>query len=261
MQRFEVDNATLAYDVEGDTGPLVVQLHGLTSSRARDQAMGLDLPRYLRGHRVLRYDARGHGESTGAQVASDYVWPHLAEDLLALLDHVAPGEQVHGVGPSMGSATLLYAALLDPQRFATLTLVVPPTAWESRIPQAATYHANADLIRREGMEAFVELGAAGAVVPALAEAPRTQPAVAEDLLPTILHGAAMTDLPDLDQIAKIDVHTLILAWSDDPSHPMSTAKKLREALPEGRLVVARTPYGMMAWPNLFADHVTGGEPF
>lgn len=259
MPRFDVADASLSYDVEGDHGSLVVQLHGLTSSRARDQAMGLDLPRYLRGHRVLRYDARGHGESTGTYAPADYVWPHLAEDLLALLDQVAPGERVHGVGPSMGSATLLYAALADPDRFETLTLVVPPTAWETRVPQSAVYLANADLVQREGIEAFVELSAAGALVPALAEAPRTLPSVTEDLLPTILRGAAITDLPDPDAIAKIDVPTLILAWSDDPSHPMSTAKRLREVLPSSRLVVARTPYGIMAWPNLFADHVTGGE--
>ena len=33
-----------------EAGPLVVQLHGLTSSRDRDAQLGLDLARSLRGH-------------------------------------------------------------------------------------------------------------------------------------------------------------------------------------------------------------------
>lgn len=257
MPTFDVTDATLDYEVRGESGPWVVQLHGLTSSRTRDAEMGLDLPRYLRGYRVLRYDARGHGASTGMRRPEDYTWPHLAGDLLALLDHVAPGETVHGVGPSMGTATLLYAAVRDPDRFASLTLVVPPTAWESRRSQAVLYQANADLVAREGIEAFVELSAAGAVVPALAEAPRTRPSVSEDLLPYVLRGAAASDMPAPEEVATIPAPTLVLAWSDDPGHPMSTAKRLRELLPNSRLVVARTPYGIMAWPGLFADHVTG----
>ncbi len=247
----------LDYEVDGDTGPLVVQLHGLTSSRVRDVQLGLDLPRALREHRVLRYDARGHGGSTGSADPSKYTWPQLADDLLQLLDHVAPGEQVHGVGPSMGSATLLYAALRDPERFASLTLVVPPTAWDTRVAQRATYLVNADLIEREGIEAFVELGLTAPAVPAMADAPRTLPAVSEAILPSLLRGAALSDLPPTDELGAVTVSTLLLAWSDDPTHPVSTAQRLADTLPDARLVVAQTPYGVMAWPGLFADHVTG----
>ena len=210
----------------------------------------------LRDHRVLRYDARGHGESTGSQDPATYTWPALAGDLLLLLEHVAPGEQVHGVGPSMGAATLLHAALRDPARFASLTLVVPPTAWETRDPQRATYLRNADLVEERGLEAFVELGLTAPVVPALADVPRTAPAVREALLPALLRGAAASDLPSLEELATIEAPTLVLAWSEDPTHPVSTAKALDDTLPKTRLVVARTPYGLMAWPSLFADHVT-----
>lgn len=243
----------------GDAGPLVVQLHGLTSSRARDALLGLDLPMALRGHRVLRYDARGHGGSTGSTDPTTYMWPSLADDLLRLLEHVAPGERVHGVGPSMGSATLLHAALREPERFATLTLLVPPTAWESRTAQRATYLVNADLVERQGLGAFVELGLTAPVVPAMADAPRTAPDVVETLLPALLRGAAMSDLPPLRELATITAPTLLLAWSDDPTHPVSTATALADSMPNARLVLARTPYGLMAWPSLFADHVTGPE--
>lgn len=237
-----------------------MQLHGLTSSRERDRQLGLDLPRALRDHRVLRFDARGHGRSTGSTEPTTYMWPNLADDLLLLLEDVAPGEQVHGVGPSMGSATLLHAALREPARFASLTLVVPPTAWETRMAQRATYLLNADLIEREGMDAFVELGLTAPIVPALADAPRTVPAVPESLLPALLRGAATSDLPPASELAGIDAPTLVLAWSDDPTHPLSTATRLAQTLPNARLVIAQTPYGVMAWPGLFADHVTSNPP-
>ncbi len=256
MPRIDVRNAALDYDVVGDAGPLVVQLHGLTSCRARDASLGLDLGRALRDHRILRYDARGHGHSTGTADPLTYAWPALAGDLMGLLDHLAPGERVHGVGTSMGSATLLHAAVTYPQRFASLTLVVPPTAWETRREKAAAYLANADLVQREGIDAFVELASTTPEPPALADAPTTRPTVAEELLPTILRGAAASNLPPLQTIATLEVPTLILAWADDPAHPLRTAELLHKAIGRSRLIVARTPYGVMAWPALFADHVS-----
>jgi 3-oxoadipate enol-lactonase len=257
---FELADASLDYDIVGDGGPLVVQLHGLTSSRERDAQMGLDLARALRGHRILRYDARGHGGSTGTTDTWTYGWDRLAGDLLALLDHVAPGETVHGVGPSMGTGTLLHAAVRDPRRFASLTLVVPPTAWETRRAQSANYLANAYLVERDGVGAFVERGSTAPVPPALADAPASRPSVPEALLPHVLRGAAKTDFPEPPTIARVTVPTLILAWSDDPSHPVSTAETLHALIGGSRLVVAQTPYGIMAWPGLFAEHVTMHDP-
>tara|TARA_Y100001947_G_scaffold140738_1_gene131851 strand:- start:513 stop:1346 length:834 start_codon:yes stop_codon:yes gene_type:complete len=255
VSTLRIRGATLDFDVTGDDGPLVVQLHGLMSSRSRDSHLGLDLGRALRGHRILRIDARGHGGSTGTEDPLDYRWDNLADDLLAVLDAVAPGEAVHGVGPSMGTGTMLHAALKDPVRFASLTLMVPPTAWGTRRAQAEVYRTNAELIERHGVEAFVKLGSTTPVPPALADAPESLPAVDETLLPTVLRGAAAADLPPKEELARIDVPTLILAWTGDPTHPLRTATRLNELLPNSRLIVARTPYGVMAWPGLFAEHV------
>ncbi|MBU4465492.1 MAG: alpha/beta hydrolase [Actinobacteria bacterium] len=234
---------------------MVVQLHGLTSSRERDAQLGLDLGRALRGHRVLRYDARGHGESTGTPNPAAYRWDRLADDLLAVLDHAAPGEKVHAVGPSMGTGTLLHAATREPRRFRSLTLAIPPTAWKTRRAQSATYKVNAKVVERQGIRAFIELGSTAPAPPAIADAPETRPAVAEGLLPTILRGAASTDLPDRKAISRIDVPTLILAWTGDRSHPVKTATRLHALIRDSKLVIARTPYGVMAWPGQFAEHV------
>ena len=57
----------------------------------------------------------------------------------------------------------------------------------------------------------------------------------------------------------VAVPALILAWANDPAHPLRTAELLHQTLPSSRRVVARTPYGVLAWPALFADMVTAVE--
>lgn len=255
MPTFEVPGAELAVALSDEGGHPVVQLHGLTSSRARDRVVNLDLGRGLNGTRLLRYDARGHGKSTGRKVPEDYRWQTLADDLLALLDRWFPGERVHGVGPSMGAATLLHAASREPDRFAGLTLMVPPTAWETRPAQAATYLAAATLVESAGVDAFLA-GARGATLPpATVGAPETVPDVPDALLPSLFRGAARSDLPAPDAVAQIDVPTTILAWVDDPSHPLSTAESLTALLPQATLTIARTPDDLETWPKILSQDV------
>ncbi len=255
MPTFEVAGAELAVALSDEGGHPVVQLHGLTSSRARDRVLNLDLGRGLSGTRLLRYDARGHGRSTGRKLAEDYAWPTLADDLLRLLDHWFPGEQVHGVGPSMGAATLLHAAAREPDRFVGLTLMVPPTAWETRAAQAQNYRDDADLVESEGVDALIAAHRGGTPPPATAGAPETVPDVADALLPSLLRGAAMSDLPAPEAIARIDVPTSILAWIDDPGHPLSTAQTLASLLPRVTLSVASDPVDVDTWPQALKHDV------
>ncbi|ADG76860.1 alpha/beta fold hydrolase [Tsukamurella paurometabola] len=255
MPRFDVPGAALDTELSDEGGHPVVQLHGLTSSRARDRVLDLDLGRGLSGTRLLRYDARGHGRSTGRTVPEDYRWPALADDLLRLLDACFPGERVHGVGPSMGTGTLLHAAVRDPGRFSGLTLMVPPTAWATRPAKAAEYRIAADAIEERGLSEF--LSAAEDVVspPATNGAPATLPEVTERLLPSVFRGAALSDLPEREALAAIEVPVTLLAWIDDPAHPVSTAETLAELLPRATLTVARTPADVALWPTVLRDDV------
>ncbi|VXB43719.1 alpha/beta fold hydrolase [Nocardioides sp. AX2bis] len=255
MPTFTVPGAELDVELSDEGGHPVVQLHGLTSSRRRDRLLDLDLGRGLSGTRLLRYDARGHGRSTGRTAPEDYRWSVLAEDLLWLLDEWFPGQQVHGVGPSMGTGTLLHAAVRDPGRFVGLTLVVPPTAWETRAAKAADYREAADLVETDGMTAFVEAGRLAPRPPATVDTPETLPEVSEELLPSLLRGAALADLPPTTQLTHVAVPTTILAWTDDPAHPVSTAEALADLLPNARLEVARTPADLATWPEMLAADV------
>lgn len=261
MARFDLTDRTtgervsLAYDDEGE-GSAVVQLHGLTSSRARDRRLGLDFIAGMPDHRLIHYDARGHGHSTGPRVPAAYAWPRLAEDLLALLDQLVPDEPVHAVGKSMGVGTVLHAAVRHPERFSGLTLIIPPTAWASRVAQHDAYVHNAEVIERRGLRYWSSLEKRLPLPPAVRpDRPFTLPDVEESLLPTLYRGAAATDLPPVADLADLDVPTQILGWIDDPSHPVSTSRTLHEVLPDSRLAIARTPADVGTWSARIAEQL------
>jgi pimeloyl-ACP methyl ester carboxylesterase len=204
---------------------------------------------------LLRYDARGHGKSTGRKVPEDYRWESLAEDLLRLLDKWFPGERVHGVGPSMGAGTLLHAAAREPDRFVGLTLMVPATAWQTRPAQAANYRAAAEIIETQGVGAFIASARGSTPPPATVGAPETVPDVADALLPSLFRGAALSDLPPPEVLTRIDVPTTILAWSGDQAHPLSTAESLAALMPQSSLTVAHTPDDVETWPQILSQDV------
>ena len=106
--QLDVDGARIAYEVQEGAGPVVVALHGLSSSRGSEDAAGFFdwSPVARAGRSLVRYDARGHGRSTGRAEPDDYAWSALADDLFALLDVVSPDEPVDAIGVSMGLSAL-----------------------------------------------------------------------------------------------------------------------------------------------------------
>ncbi|HXR44652.1 MAG TPA: alpha/beta fold hydrolase [Pseudolysinimonas sp.] len=250
--------ADIHYDIAGE-GPLVVSLHGLSASRVGDTEMGLSTAALAdRGRRVVRYDARGHGASTGRPQPADYRWSALADDLIALLDEVGDGTPVDATGASMGTGTLLHAVTAHPDRFRRLVLFIPPTAWESRAAQGAVYESGAQLVEKGGLDAWNDLVATMTPPPVIAERGVTiLPKVSAELFSSVLRGAAMTDLPDREAIAGIRQPTLILAWVGDPVHPVATAEQLAELIPGSRLEIAEHAADADRWLDLAAEHLAG----
>ncbi|MER5938546.1 alpha/beta fold hydrolase [Streptomyces sp. NPDC001928] len=106
-----------AQDSGSDDGarPPVVLLHsGVGDSRLWDPV----LPGLPAGQRVIRYDARGFGNSPAPTVSYSQ-----AEDLRSVLDHFELPRVVL-VGTSMGGRTAIDLALSDPGRVAALGLLV-----------------------------------------------------------------------------------------------------------------------------------------
>jgi pimeloyl-ACP methyl ester carboxylesterase len=110
--RLDVGDATIHYASTG-SGPAIVFIHGWSQHLGiwDDQATAFS-PRY----RVIRYDSRGFGESTGH--ADPTAEP---DDLRALLDSLGIA-RAHVVGLSRGANIALRFAVLFPQRVETVVL-------------------------------------------------------------------------------------------------------------------------------------------
>ena len=234
------------------SGPAFLWGHGLTGSTAQDGRNGMfDWDRLARRHRIVRWDARGHGESAGTPDADEYRWDNLALDLLALADALGVERFVTG-GVSMGAATALHAAVAAPRRIDALVLVLAPTAYETRAAQATQYRGGATLIEKRGVGAYVARAGTQPVpdiLRSVADLYRFVPAVEEALLPAVLRGAAASDLPSPDAVEGLSQPTLLLAWETDPGHPVSTSERLAELLPHTELVVARRLRELASWTD------------
>lgn len=258
-----VRNCRLAYRLKG-AGPDVIWGHGLTSSMVDEDELALvDWNTAGAGHRVLRYDARGHGGSESSSEPADFSWEALAHDQLALADAVGIDRYV-AAGASMGAATALHAALIAPDRVRALVLAIPPTGWATRSAQTGLYAAMADLVEAER---HAELLAASAEVPPpdpVADEPlwidRFERKLADTdpvRLAQVFRGAGTADLPPPDAIATIDVPVLVLAWTGDATHPLTTAARLQELMPQTELVVATTRAGLDSWSTRTATFLAG----
>jgi 3-oxoadipate enol-lactonase len=233
--------------------------HGLTSSSAQEDQAGLrPWDRLREGWEVLRVDARGHGASSADADPGAYRWPELAADLLVLADALGHPRFVAG-GASMGAAVALHAAAAAPERVEALVLMIPPTAWATRPAQAERYRDDADLAQRSGLQALAAAEAKRPPIPLFeglfdpAELVRARFAAQDPaVLPAILRGAAASDLPEPARVAKLGQPTLLLAWEGDDGHPLGTAERLAELLPNATLAVARKLADLGSWPGLVA---------
>lgn len=247
----------LSYDVWGDgsSSPLIWG-HGLTGSSGLSAAYPLVKLNSIEAQRpVVRYDARGHGMSSMLSDPTKGSWAELALDQQALIDHLGFDRVALG-GVSMGAGTALYSALALEDRLDKLVLVIPPTGWEERAPQVKQYEQMAQLVESKGPQGL--LAAAAKLPPpdpfkggteyidrragALGGADSAR-------LAACFRGAAYADLPPLDAIATIAVPTLVLAWSGDPGHPVSTADRLGSTLSNVQVSIAATAAELATWSS------------
>ena len=252
-----VRGVELNVDIRGrESGDAFFWGHGLMGSMAQEDTAGM-LPwaGLEDAHRVVRWDARGHGRSDSTPDPEDYRWEELAADFWALADALAVERAVIG-GVSMGAATVLHAAVAAPERVRGLVLMAPPTAWKSRPRQARFYRGMARLVGSIGLAPITWLGDFAARAVSNEGLAAIQRSVTQNLrradarsVQLALRGAALSDLPELERIAELRVPTLILAWKQDPSHPLSTSRALAERMSNAVLHVAESFDDVRSWSS------------
>jgi pimeloyl-ACP methyl ester carboxylesterase len=102
----------LSYEEEGAGSPVVL-LHGLSADTEQNwKAPGIWTALAETGHRVIGFDARGHGRSGKPHDPSAYADDAMVKDVAACFDHLGLAE-ADLAGYSMGASTALRFAARD----------------------------------------------------------------------------------------------------------------------------------------------------
>lgn len=123
ISHFVKNGLKLAFFDDGDpSGPPVLLIHGFASTAIANWVN----PGWLKtlgdaGYRVIAIDNRGHGSSDKLYDADVYHPWIMAEDAVALLDHLGIAE-AHVMGYSMGARVATFMAIAHPDRVRSLVL-------------------------------------------------------------------------------------------------------------------------------------------
>jgi pimeloyl-ACP methyl ester carboxylesterase len=244
----------LAGEQHGDGVPIVL-LHGLTATR-RYVVMGSRLLERS-GHRVIAYDARGHGRSGPAPETDAYSYRLLAKDLEAVLDELGI-ERAALAGASMGAQTALRFALDRPWRVSALGLITPAFDPEARMsPDAFVgWERLAFGLREGGVEGFVAAYDLDLVPLRWRE---TVTKVLRQRLSAHDHPLAVADALEAiprsrpfdawDDLGGISTPTVVVASRDeaDPSHPFAIGERYAATIAGAKLVVEEPGGSPIAW--------------
>nr|WP_321456495.1 alpha/beta hydrolase [uncultured Cohaesibacter sp.] len=115
MPHFKSDDYTISYLDEGDGEPVLL-IHGFASNKTVNWVNpGWVQTLTKAGYRAIAIDNRGHGESEKLYDPALYSSPLMAEDAIALLDHLGI-EKALVMGYSMGARISAFLSLKYPER-------------------------------------------------------------------------------------------------------------------------------------------------
>ena len=261
----EREGVRLSVQQAGEGVPVVL-LHGLTATH-RYVVMGSKALERS-GHRVISYDARGHGRSTPAPDRGAYGYEELGADLVAVLDALGI-ERAVLAGASMGAHTLLWLALRSPERAAGLVVITPgyDPAGNEDAERLARWDALADGFELGGVEGFLAAYGRpevpepwqGTVVKVIRQrlSEHEHPSAVADALRVVPRSRPFGELGELGEISLAAV---VVASRDeaDPGHPQVLGEAYAAAIPGARLIAEEPGQSPLAWQGSRLSKVIAG---
>lgn len=215
-----------------------LMIHGFPFSSAIWQLQREDLVNFAR---MIAPDLRGHGQSDA--IEGPYTMQLLANDCMDLMGHLGVATPFVVGGLSMGGYITFEAYRNYKDLIGGLVLTSTRAGADSEDGKANRNNA-IESIKRDGVEPFVE-----GMLPKLFS-PYTLENnddmvefVREVMLETSVEGLigaleAMRDRPDSTPLlSQIEVPTLVIHGADDKIIPVSEARAMADAIPNGRLLI------------------------
>lgn len=227
-QKIKVGEIELHYALSGpENAPVVCLNHCFAADhRYWDHHMSA-----FDGFRVLRHDARGHGES-GAP-PGPYSLEMMATDLTTLLDALGI-TKVHLCGVSMGGMIAQTVALRAPARVSSLALI--NTISEYTPAQIEVWRDRAALVMREGIQAvqvplmarWFSDEAAAKHLPGYVYMAEMLSRFAPESFAAV--SAAVCGLNTTKSLANLRMPSLVVATPDDPGVPTASSQRMADML-------------------------------
>ncbi len=222
--KVRVHNIDVHYTIDGDSGPWVTFSHSLGCNLSSWDAQAALL---AKDHRVLRYDSRGHGQTSAP--SGPYTLADMAEDVHGLLTHLGINK-THWIGISMGGMIGQTYALAHPGVFQTMVLA---DSTSRRPPQAAAmWGERINTARTQGMQGLVESTLARWFTAGYRERhPEVMARIADGILNTPVDGfcgscEAISKIDVLDRLHEIDCPTLIMVGEHDHGTPPEMSQQM-----------------------------------
>ena len=233
MPFIEIGDFRAHYALSGPAGaPVLV----LSNSLGTNFSMwDPELPAFEKHLRVLRYDTRGHGQSS--VTPGPYRIEQLGRDVLHILDRLSL-ERVHFCGLSLGGMTGMWLGINAPERLHKLILCNTT----ARIGSAETWNARIEAVRKSGMKSIAPAVIERWFTPAFrAAAPETiaQTQRMIETSPPEGYAACCAAIRDMDQreaISSIIAPTLVISGAQDPATPPADGQFLASKIRGARYV-------------------------
>tara|TARA_R110002072_G_scaffold174303_3_gene329383 strand:+ start:79222 stop:79926 length:705 start_codon:yes stop_codon:yes gene_type:complete len=143
------DDHHIVGDSHDGNGPSYVFLHGLGSVRTGEKSESLREHARARGHGFMRFDLRGHGDSSGK--LGQIPVSELIADTIKVLEHNGPAILV---GSSLGGLVGAHVAAARPDLVPQLALLAPAFGLMPKLSQRVD--EDGCLMTGEGVKFYVE---------------------------------------------------------------------------------------------------------
>jgi 3-oxoadipate enol-lactonase len=233
MPILESGDARIHYALEGRSdSPVLVFSNSLGANFSMWDAQ---VPAFRKKFRVLRYDTRGHGQSSSKP--DPYSIEQLAKDVLLLLDALDL-DRVLFCGLSMGGMIGMWLGANAPERLNRLVLCNTG----AKIGTTEAWNARIEAVQKNGVKSVASAVVERWFTPAFRlKAPSTIANTLKMLEETKPDGyaaccAAVRDFDFREQLSQIRLPTLVIAGAHDPATPPADGRFLAQQIPGAKYV-------------------------
>lgn len=236
MPKVRIGDIEVNYRVDGE-GPWLTLSHPLAADL---NIWAPQMPMLMPHFRVLRYDTRGHGATSGTQ--SPYSLEQLAADVLGLYDYLGI-EHSHWVGLSMGGMVAQVVALMRP---GVLGRMVIADSTSRRAPNAAVmWGERIRLAKEKGMQAISAPTLDRWFTEAYrAKHPEVMQWIKGQIEGTSVEGycgccAAIAEIDTLDRLSEMGSPALIMVGEHDHGTPPEMSRQMHANWPDSEFFLIR----------------------